>query len=40
MSKLNGRLSHTTFDLKILGRLIKSKVLILKVKLHLYLEIF
>ena len=37
--KLDGRLSRTFFDLKILGRLIKSKALLLKVKLHLYLEI-
>ena len=37
--KLDGRLSHTSFDLKILGRLIKSKTLLLKVKLHQYLGI-
>ena len=36
--KLDGRLSHSTFDRKIIGRLIKSKALLLKVKLHLYLE--
>ena len=30
---------HTSFDLKILGRLAKSKALLLKVKLHLYLGI-
>ena len=34
ISKLDGRLSHTSFDLKVLGRLIKSKALLLKVKLH------
>ena len=39
MSKLDGRLSFTSFDLKTLGRLIKSKALLLKVKLHLYLGI-
>ena len=37
--QLDGRLSHTSFDLKILGRLIKSKPLLLKVKFHLYLRI-
>ena len=36
ISKLDGRLSHTLFDLKMLGRLIKAKALLLKVKLHLY----
>ena len=40
ISKLDGRLSHTSFDLKILGRLIKSKALFLKFKLHLYLGIY
>ena len=37
--KLDGRLSHTSFDIKILGRLIKSKALLLKDKLHLNLGI-
>ena len=39
ISKLDGGLSHTSFDLKILGRLIKLKAWLLKVKLNLYLEI-
>ena len=33
--KLDGRLSRTSFYLKIWARLIKSKALLLKVKLHL-----
>ena len=37
--KLDGRLSHTSFDFKTLGRLTKSKVLFLEVKLPLYLGI-
>ena len=37
--KLGGRLSHTSFHLKLLGRLIKSKTLLLRVKLHLCLGI-
>ena len=37
--KLDGTLSHTSFDLKILGRLIKLKGLLLKAKSHLYLGI-
>ena len=37
MLKLDERLSHTSFNLKILERLIKSKALLLNVKLHLYL---
>ena len=39
ISKFDKRLSHTFFDLKILGRLIKSKALLLKVKLHLHFGI-
>ena len=38
ISKLNKKLLRTYFNLKILERLIKSKDLLLKVKLHLYLE--
>ena len=40
ISKLCGRLLHTSFDLKIFERLIKSKALRLKIKLHLYLGIY
>ena len=32
-------ITHTSFDLKVLGRLIKSNTLLLKVKLHQYLGI-
>ena len=39
ISKFDGTLLPTSFDLKILGRLIKSNALLLKVKLHLYLGI-
>lgn len=39
LSNLDGRLLHTFFDLKILGRLRKSKALLLKVKIHLDLRI-
>ena len=39
ISKLDGRLLHSSFDLKILGRLIKSKAWLLKAKLNLYLGI-
>ena len=37
ISKLDGRLLRTSFDLRILGRLIKSKALFLKIQLHLYI---
>ena len=39
ISKFDGKLSPTYFDLKILGRLIKPKALLLKAKLHPYLGI-
>ena len=39
ISKLDGRLLHISFDLKSLGRLIKSRALLLKVELNLYLGI-
>ena len=38
-SKLYGRLSHNSFELKILRKLIKPKALLLKLKLHLQLGI-
>lgn len=38
-SKLYGRLSHNSFELKILRKFIKPKALLLKLKLHLQLGI-
>ena len=40
LSKLDGRLSHTCFNLKIEGRLIKSKALLLKLILHLFTRLY
>ena len=40
LSKLDGRLSHTCFNVKIEGRLMKSKALLFKVILHLFTRFY